>query len=117
MLVATVSYLVLRYIRKVHYAVTNVAFGSWGTFENFGLALIFGVLSWPNCYKDWLAAFCLASLTFVGQMAIILAMKHEQAGPVSLVRTCDVIFAFFWQICVLDCWPEIYRYLSLSLLT
>lgn len=110
MLVATCSYLVLRYIRKVHHVLTTLFFGGWGTAETVVLVLVLGVWSWPNCYKDWLAAIALASLTFTGQMAIILAMKCEKAGPVSLVRTCDVIFAFFWQICVFDCWPEIYRY-------
>lgn len=63
----------------------------------------------PNCYKDWLAAIIFASLTFVSQLAIILAMKCEKAGIVALVRTCDVVFGFFWQICVFDCWPGITR--------
>lgn len=90
MLLASVSFTVLRYIRKVHYSITTLMFGLWGSIENIVLALAFDVLKVPVGAKEWSLIAGLAILTFVGQCAIILAMKAEQAGPVALVRTCDV---------------------------
>lgn len=96
----------LRYIRKVHYSVTTLMFGVWGTFENLGLALVFSVLNVPNSLGEWGLVGALASFTFTGQCAIILAMKAEQAGPVALIRTCDVIFGFALQILILGKIPD-----------
>lgn len=90
MLLASISFTVLRYIRKVHYSITTLLFGFWGSIEMFILALAFQVLKVPSGYKEWSLILGLAFLTFLGQCAIILAMKAEQAGPVALVRTCDV---------------------------
>ncbi len=53
MLVATASYLVLRYIRKIHHVVTTLFFGGWGTLETGVLVIILGVWSLPSCPKDW----------------------------------------------------------------
>lgn len=58
--------------------------------ENIILAVVFDVLKIPVGLEEWILITGLAVLTFLGQCAIILAMKAEQAGPVALVRTCDV---------------------------
>jgi drug/metabolite transporter (DMT)-like permease len=106
MILAAVSYTVLRYIRKVHYSVSTFLFGLWGSLETLSLALIFQVFSLPSSYKEWGLAATLAGLTFVGQCAIVLAMKSEQAGPVALVRTFDVIFGFALQILIMGLIPD-----------
>ena len=65
-LLATVSFVVLRYLRRIHYSYTMLAFGSWGTVESLLLAVIFGVFGLPKSTEDWLLAGGLASLTFFG---------------------------------------------------
>ncbi|CAG7834662.1 unnamed protein product [Allacma fusca] len=115
-LLATISFVVLRYLRRVHYSVTTFAFGSWGTVENLVLAVAFGVFSLPRGTYDWLLASALASLTFFGQIAIIMALKCEQTGPVSLVRTCDVIFGFLWQIVFWQVVPDMYSLVGASII-
>jgi drug/metabolite transporter (DMT)-like permease len=110
MILAAISYTVLRYIRKVHYSVTTFFLGVWGTVEMLILALMFDALSVPKGMEEIGLVCGLASLTFLGQCAIVLAMKAEQAGPVALVRTFDVIFGFFLQIIVLGMMPDALRY-------
>lgn len=109
MILATVSYVILRYIRTLHFSVTAVGFGAWGTIENLTLAIVFGVLSLPEGSNDWCLAAGLILLTFIGQVFVILAFKCEQAGFVSLFKTSDVVFAFLWQIIFLGRIPDQYR--------
>jgi len=106
MILAAISYTVLRYIRKVHYTVTTLMFGLWGVTENLSLAIGFNVFNKPEGSEEWLLVCALAVLTFVGQVAIVCAMKAEQAGPVAIIRTFDVVFAFGWQIIILHSVPD-----------
>ncbi|OXA51017.1 hypothetical protein Fcan01_14114 [Folsomia candida] len=53
MILAAISYTVLRYIRKVHYSVTTLMFGVWGTFENLFLAILFSAMNVPNTLGEW----------------------------------------------------------------
>ena len=39
----------------------------------------------------------LALCSFVGQLCTILALKYEETGTVSLLRTSDVVFSFVFQ--------------------
>lgn len=52
-------------------------FGLWGSVENIVLAVAFDVLKIPSGTKEWCLIGGLAFLTFLGQCAIILAMKAE----------------------------------------
>lgn len=49
-----------------------------------------------------MSAFC--SIAFIN-----LALKNEDAGPVSLIRSCDVIFAFLFQYIFLSVIPDTLR--------
>jgi hypothetical protein len=31
-----------------------------------------------------------------------MALQHEQAGPVAIARSADVVFAFIWQVVKLN---------------
>ena len=42
------------------------------------------------------------------QIVLILALKAEQTGPVSLVRTLDIIFGFIWQFIFWQILPDFY---------
>ncbi|CAG7825877.1 unnamed protein product, partial [Allacma fusca] len=55
-----------------------------------------------------LIAILLAIFVFVTQTSTIVALKYEQAGPVSLVKTSSVVFAFIWQYLFLEIIPDVY---------
>ncbi|CAG7816341.1 unnamed protein product, partial [Allacma fusca] len=101
--------ILMRKIRQVHWALMLLTFGSWGVAESLVVALGFGVLQLPQgTWDSFLTLVVLPVLVFCGQISIILAVKFENAGPVSLIRTCDVIFSFIWQFIFLSVLPDVY---------
>lgn len=42
-----------------------------------------------------------------GQLLLTISLKLENAGPVSLARTIDIVMAFVYQICILNQHPQI----------
>jgi hypothetical protein len=58
----------------------------------------------------------LGMLVSVGILFTALAMQHEEAGVISLIRTSDVIFAFFWQFVLMNVLPDMFRYFILIII-
>jgi drug/metabolite transporter (DMT)-like permease len=114
MVFATTTFVVLRYLRQLHYSVVTLFFGIWGSAETLLLSLLVSQLEIPQEMNDWLLAGALAGLTFIGQTCMTLAFKFEQAGTISLCRTTDVIFAFMWQFLFLGIIPDKFRFLTTS---
>jgi len=109
MLCLASNYVILRHLRTVNHALLNLIFSMWGFVESIVIALWIGVLAFPSSGKE--AAFILVSaiLSFFAQTCLTLALKYELAGPVSLLRTTEVIFAFIWQLLFLGVIPDVYR--------
>jgi len=55
-------------------------------------------------------AIALGVIAFFGQSLFTIALKFEDAGPVALLRTSEVIFTFMWQIMFLAEIPDATRY-------
>lgn len=62
--------------------------------------------------KQWNEFLLVAGMmsAFSAIACINLALKNEDAGPVSLIRSCDVIFAFIFQYIFLGVIPDTLRY-------
>jgi uncharacterized metal-binding protein len=89
----------------------TLVFGIIGVGHAYIMAMTLGNgLNVPQGLNDYLLTFGVAGLSFVGQMSIVLALKFEQAGPVALIRSCDVIFGFLLQFVFLDVIPDLWRY-------
>ncbi|CAG7824004.1 unnamed protein product, partial [Allacma fusca] len=99
----------------VHYSLTTFFFGAWGTFENLIVALALGIFSLPHGNKHWWLGGALAVLTFFGQISIILALKYEKAGPVTLIKTVDVLFGFLWQMLFFQLVPDLFSIVGASI--
>lgn len=54
----------------------------------------------PACGHDRYLMVLLAIFSFAGQILLTMALQHEQAGPVAIARSADVVFAFIWQVLV-----------------
>ncbi|CAG7704034.1 unnamed protein product [Allacma fusca] len=90
--------------------------GLWGVLESSIFAQAFGVLEIPKgSYDLVLALAALPVVSFLAQLLIILALKFENAGTVSLMRTCDVIFAFTWQMIFLNVFPDDYSLIGAAI--
>jgi len=101
MLFLSSVFIVIRYIREVHFSLFILFYGYVGTLECSLLAISFNILDIPHSLVDWLIAGGNAMLSFMGQILLTFALQAEFAGLVSLVRTLDVVRVFgeisFWR--------------------
>lgn len=56
---------------------------------------------WPNTTEEWTFTMISALGGLIGQYLVNLALKIEEAGPVSLVRTGDILLSFILQALIL----------------
>ncbi|ODN00890.1 Solute carrier family 35 member G1 [Orchesella cincta] len=107
-LLCTATFLILmRKIRKTHFALMMLVGGTWGVFEAGMLAIILGVFSVPTNSTGISLIVALMLFTFLGQTCFVLAVKYENAGPLSIARTSESLYAFLWQFLFLGIIPDI----------
>ena len=99
----------IRHLKQIHHAITLIGFGFWGTVESAILAWGFDVMEFPTETNDILMAVATGLLSCGSQMFLIFALKSDSCGPVALVKTTDVLFAFLWQIVFFHVFPDIFR--------
>ncbi|XP_023221416.1 solute carrier family 35 member G1-like [Centruroides vittatus] len=102
-------YIVIRKVKGVHFAVIMFNFGWVAIIETTILTAVIGKFTLPKCgWEQWLIV-ALGIFSFLGQTCLTLALKSEQAGPVSVVRAAaDIVLAFIWQIVFFDEVPDKY---------
>src|SRR5690348_11116567 len=105
MICASIVFLLLRSLRKIHVGVITGFFGLIGVVQSAVLCLIIQRFDIPESAWEWFLILSVATLSFLGQTFITCSLKYEQAGAISLVRSFDVIFAFIWQYLFLDVHP------------
>ncbi|ODN04298.1 Solute carrier family 35 member G1 [Orchesella cincta] len=113
---ATFTYVALRWLKPVHYALVTFFYGLISVIECGICAISIGVFQFPLTLEHWLLAFGLGALAFAGQSLFTLALKFEDAGPVALIRTCEVIFTFLWQIMFLGQLPDAFSVIGAFLI-
>jgi hypothetical protein len=102
----------IRHLNQIHHCITLVGFGGFGTAEAALLAWGFDVMEFPTETMDILKAFGIGLLSCGSQMFLIFALKCDNAGPVALVKTSDVLFAFLWQMVFFQIFPDLIRYVK-----
>jgi drug/metabolite transporter (DMT)-like permease len=101
--------ILLRNIRETHFTLFLLFEGAIGVLQSFFLALIVGVFKIPSTGVETLLLGTLATLTFLGQICIIAALKFGSAGGISVVRCLEIAFGFLWQFQFLEVYLDIYR--------
>ncbi|ODN02168.1 hypothetical protein Ocin01_04506 [Orchesella cincta] len=110
MLCIAITIIMMRFLQNVYHGLINLVFGVWGALQTTLLAVALGVLEYPHDLQDALLMMATGVVFFMGQTFLALALQFEEAGPVSLVRTSEVVFAFIWQFLFLKVSPDIFRY-------
>jgi drug/metabolite transporter (DMT)-like permease len=82
--------IITRFIKQIDQFAILVCYGGTGTVLALGLSLWAGTLEWPRSRPDMILAVAMGVLSCVGQLFMIMALQMENAGLVSLVRSCDV---------------------------
>ena len=111
LLCGSIQIILTRRVRRVHFAVLTISVGLIGLALSGTLMFYFQDFVYPRLdfHSGATEAFYVAGLTvtsFLGQMSIILALKFEQAGPVALIRTSDVVIGFLLQFAFMHVLPE-----------
>lgn len=92
------AYVLLRALKGLHFSVIMTNFGSFALVYTFIISWFLGSLCMPSCGTDRLLVVALAIFSFLGQILLTLSLQLEQAGPVAIARSADIVFAFIWQI-------------------
>jgi drug/metabolite transporter (DMT)-like permease len=92
------AYVLLRALKRLHFSVIMANFGSFAIIQTVLVTFILGELCIPRCGTDRILVVFLALFSFGGQILLTVALQVEQAGPVALARTADIVFAFLWQV-------------------
>jgi drug/metabolite transporter (DMT)-like permease len=109
MLSIAISLVLMRYLQGVHHSLINLILCSWGSLQTIAMALIVGELKFPQGFSDACLMLITGLLVFIGQTFLAIALQLEEAGPVSLLRTSEVVFAFIWQFLFLNIYPDTFR--------
>lgn len=92
------------------YALTTTVTGSIALFYFDGFSL-------PNTLSSILLLLGNGFCTVFYQLFLTLALKYEDAGPVSLVRTIDIVIAFIYQVTILGEAVSLMSFLGASLVS
>lgn len=110
-------YILLRALKGLHFSVIMTNFGSFALVQTLLVTYLLGTLCIPKCGIDRILIVALAFFSFGGQILLTLALQLEQAGPVAIARSADIVFAFIWQIVFFKEVPNIYSVAGAILVT
>ncbi|KAM6896879.1 solute carrier family 35 member G1 [Xenentodon cancila] len=95
---AAFTFVVLRKMGKsVHYYLSVWYYAVIGLIECIITVSVLGEWKIPSCGRDRWMLVLIAVLGIAGQTFLTKALQIEKAGPVALMRTVDVVLAFFFQ--------------------
>lgn len=83
--------------KSVHYYLSVWYYAVIGLLESVITVSVLGEWKMPNCGHDRWMLILIAVLGIAGQIFLTKALQLEKAGPVSLMRTIDVVLAFIFQ--------------------
>lgn len=92
------AYVLLRVLKGLHFSVIMTNFGAFAIVQTLAYTVVFGVLCMPNCGTERFLVVCLALFSYLGQILLTMSLQMEQAGPVAIARSADIVFAFLWQV-------------------
>ncbi|XP_031626493.1 solute carrier family 35 member G1 [Contarinia nasturtii] len=91
------AYVTLRALKGIHYSVIMSNFGAFGILYTVIVCWFMNVLCMPYCNSDRWMVVALGAFSFLGQILLTISLQLEEAGPVAIARSADIVFAFFWQ--------------------
>lgn len=92
------AYVTLRALKGLHFSIVMTNFGGFALVYTMIVTWSLGALCWPYCGSDRWLVIALGIFSFLGQILLTLSLQMEQAGPVAIARSADIVFAFIWQI-------------------
>ncbi|CAK8692765.1 solute carrier family 35 member G1-like [Clavelina lepadiformis] len=104
----SITYVIVRKMgRSVHYTLSLVYYSWEGFFISLTYLLVTDEFRSP-CFSDVGYVVLVSCFGLVGQIFMTIALQVERAGPVTLVQTTQIIFAFTFQYFLLNVTPNMY---------
>lgn len=110
-------YVLLRALKGLHFSVIMTNFGAFALVQTVAVTWFLGALCWPQCGVERILVVALALFSFGGQILLTLSLQLEQAGPVAIARSADIVFAFIWQVLFFKEIPNVYSLAGAFLVT
>ncbi|CAG7725061.1 unnamed protein product [Allacma fusca] len=111
-MLTALAFIVLRQLKHIHYSVTVF----WFSFvlASFGAVLTIALDGFvmPSDLRSISECVGIGICGFFGQILLTKALQLENAGPVAVARTMDIVLAFFYQITLLHDTPDWKSYLG-----
>ncbi|XP_065571619.1 solute carrier family 35 member G1-like isoform X2 [Artemia franciscana] len=108
-------YVVVRKLKGLHHSTIMTCFGFFAFIQSFSIIAILDVRQLLFDPEDIYWIVILAIFSFFGQILLTMALKREQAGPVSVARSVTIIWAFLWQVFIFDEHPVLLTLLGAAL--
>jgi drug/metabolite transporter (DMT)-like permease len=90
----------LRKLVKTPVSIVCVWFSLSIVISGLIILIIIDELVWPKGLDTFLLLFSIGVCSVGDQFFFTLAFKHENAGPVSVVRTFNIALVFIWEILI-----------------
>lgn len=111
------AYVTLRALKGIHYSVTMSNFGAFALIYTIAISWFLDVICLPYCNSDRWLVVALGVFSFLGQILLTISLQMEEAGPVAIARSADIVFAFIWQILFFKEIPNIYSIIGAMVVT
>lgn len=111
------AYVTLRALKGIHFSVIMSNFGAFGLIYTVAVSWFMDVICLPYCNSDRWLVLALGAFSFLGQILLTISLQLEEAGPVAIARSADIVFAFVWQILFFKEIPHSYSVMGALIVT
>ena len=101
-------FLSARRVCHIHYAVLTFHAAFWGTIMSATITCVVGQWTIPANTAEWLYLLGVTTFGFVSILFVYQALRLEEAGAVSMVRTSEITFSYIMQIIFMGQYPNVY---------
>lgn len=111
------AYVTLRALKGIHFSVIMSNFGAFALVYTIAISWFMDVLCMPYCNSDRWLVVALGLFSFLGQILLTISLQLEEAGPVAIARSADIVFAFIWQVLFFREMPNGYSIIGAIIVT
>jgi drug/metabolite transporter (DMT)-like permease len=108
-------HIALRRLKDVHFATILFTYSIWGMLQSGIFTYIAGAWSIPKDPICWAYIVGVGGFSVCALSCLTIALKTENAGAVSVLRSSDLLFAFIWEMIFLNQYPNVWTIIGATL--
>ncbi|XP_064630637.1 solute carrier family 35 member G1-like [Lineus longissimus] len=108
-------HIALRRLKNVHFATILFTYSIWGMLQSGIFAYIAGAWTIPKDPICWAYMVGVGGFSVCALSCLTIALKTENAGSVSVLRSSDLLFAFIWEMIFLNEFPNVWTIVGATL--